>query len=353
MALRAGYKGIKKYVADMLNKMNPGDSFATDAEIAAAANQVRADIAPVLEEAKAPAGGITSGEQFYLNDILYTAMADITSGANIVITGEGKNADVSADVTQQIATKVNINSAPLSNINQIADDIPDVYDYGFVTVDNNVTISITNGKESATSKLVVYRASADVIDWYGKIAEKTFGNGRIILSGGNWIHASFSVLASNDIIGTTEDRVTASRSYVKGEHFPRYGKFCTAITDIASGATLTLNTNYIEGTIADILAVTEGVVTTTNTDVTVDTTVNKVYQQGSFVNVEVKFTLSADISASTVILTLPFVPKQRAHLSLANSDYTITRCVEITTSKNVVSNSLPAGTYTVFGSYFT
>ena len=34
MALRAGYKGIKKYVADMLNKMNPGDSFATDAEIA-------------------------------------------------------------------------------------------------------------------------------------------------------------------------------------------------------------------------------------------------------------------------------------------------------------------------------
>ena len=106
MALKAGYYGIKKFIADKLNRMNPGDSFATDAEIAAAADKVRADIAPVLEEAKAPAGGITAGDQFYLNDILYTATADIAAGADIVTTGEGKNADVSSNVTQQITAAV-------------------------------------------------------------------------------------------------------------------------------------------------------------------------------------------------------------------------------------------------------
>ena len=40
MALKAGYKGIKKYIADKLNLMNPGDSFATKAEIAAAVEEV-------------------------------------------------------------------------------------------------------------------------------------------------------------------------------------------------------------------------------------------------------------------------------------------------------------------------
>lgn len=39
MALKAGYRGIKKYIADKLNRMNPGDSFATDAEIAAAVKE--------------------------------------------------------------------------------------------------------------------------------------------------------------------------------------------------------------------------------------------------------------------------------------------------------------------------
>ena len=53
-------------------------------------------------------------------------------------------------------------------------------------------------------------------------------------------------------IGTNENgRTTASRSYAQGEHFYKDGKFCTAKTAIASGATFTLNTNYEESTIAD------------------------------------------------------------------------------------------------------
>ena len=55
-------------------------------------------------------------------------------------------------------------------------------------------------------------------------------------------------------IGTDESkRTTASKAYAQGEHFYKDGKFCTAKTAIASGATFTLNTNYVEGTVADSL----------------------------------------------------------------------------------------------------
>lgn len=54
-------------------------------------------------------------------------------------------------------------------------------------------------------------------------------------------------------IGTDESgRTTASKAYAIGEHFYKDGKFCTAKTAIASGATFTLNTNYVEGTVASV-----------------------------------------------------------------------------------------------------
>lgn len=56
--------------------------------------------------------------------------------------------------------------------------------------------------------------------------------------------------ADKTIIGTEEKGTTASKAYAVGEHFIKGGKFCTAKTAIASGATLTLNTNYVEGDIA-------------------------------------------------------------------------------------------------------
>lgn len=62
--------------------------------------------------------------------------------------------------------------------------------------------------------------------------------------------------ADTTSIGTNEsDRATASKAYAIGEHFYKDGKFCTAIASIASGATLSLNTNYVEGTIAEAIGV--------------------------------------------------------------------------------------------------
>ena len=57
----------------------------------------------------------------------------------------------------------------------------------------------------------------------------------------------------NSVVGPVESGTTASRAYAVGEHFIRNDKFCTAIASIASGATLTLNTNYVEGTIAGVI----------------------------------------------------------------------------------------------------
>ena len=58
---------------------------------------------------------------------------------------------------------------------------------------------------------------------------------------------------ATSVVGTVENNSTASKAYAVGEHFIRNDKFCTAIAAIASGATLTLNTNYVEGTIAEAI----------------------------------------------------------------------------------------------------
>lgn len=67
-------------------------------------------------------------------------------------------------------------------------------------------------------------------------------------------------------IANSEPNATASQPYAVGEHFYKDGKFCTVIAQIASGATLTKNTNYVEGTIADNLIKQDTFSGTTNDD---------------------------------------------------------------------------------------
>ena len=56
------------------------------------------------------------------------------------------------------------------------------------------------------------------------------------------------------MLGTDESgRTTASQSYASGDYFYKDGYMCKALTSISAGATLTLNTNYSQGTLADIL----------------------------------------------------------------------------------------------------
>lgn len=53
----------------------------------------------------------------------------------------------------------------------------------------------------------------------------------------------------NSVIAPVESGTTASRAYVRGEHFIKDGAFCTVISDISVGVTLTLNSNYEAGQI--------------------------------------------------------------------------------------------------------
>lgn len=73
----------------------------------------------------------------------------------------------------------------------------------------------------------------------------------IPLSIGQMLASQISSIKST--IGPVEDGTDASQAYAVGEHFQRNGKYCTAVAAIAQGATLTLNTNYIEGSISDLL----------------------------------------------------------------------------------------------------
>ena len=59
----------------------------------------------------------------------------------------------------------------------------------------------------------------------------------------------------NSVIGTVEDGAKPSKPYAVGEHFIRNGKFCTCISAVTTSSDWTLNTNYVEGTIADNLAI--------------------------------------------------------------------------------------------------
>ena len=72
--------------------------------------------------------------------------------------------------------------------------------------------------------------------------------------------------AEKTTIGTVESGTTASQPYAVGEHFIRNDAFCTAIAAIASGATLTQGTNYVEGTIAECIA-RQGTYSTTETEI--------------------------------------------------------------------------------------
>lgn len=76
---------------------------------------------------------------------------------------------------------------------------------------------------------------------------------KVLPSVEDYVDAVAEQKADISAIGTNEDKATASQAYTVGQHFYKDGKFCTAIANIASGGTFTLNTNYVEGTIAEAL----------------------------------------------------------------------------------------------------
>ena len=68
------------------------------------------------------------------------------------------------------------------------------------------------------------------------------------------VEKAVSLRVPISMLGADESgRTTASQSYASGDYFYKDGYMCKALTSISAGATLTLNTNYSQGTLADIL----------------------------------------------------------------------------------------------------
>ena len=120
------------------------------------------------------------------------------------------------------------------------------------------------------------------------------------------------VEAVNDALAPPENGSTASQSYAIGEHFMRNGEFCTAIAAITSGASFTLNTNYVVGTIAEALESLNSQLTNHNNTISattytsnVDVSVNKIFRSNDRVHLSFVVMTSGTFPTGTDLFTIP------------------------------------------------
>ena len=170
-----------------------------------------------------------------------------------------------------------------------------------------------------------------------------------------------SCKTDNSVIAPVENGTTASQAYAVGAHFIRNGAFCTVIQSIASGATLTENTNYTSGDVADLFNRNTGTIIPHNIDnVSITLVGSDIKKIGNVVCFSVRFTLSDAVALDAKFLELgypsimsetvkfPFfnTATGRAYSGLLylNSDGTL---------QGYTTDTIPAGTYTVSGTYLT
>ena len=157
------------------------------------------------------------GSIFYLNGVLYRALSDIAVGGTIN-TGAGGNA-TQTTVAQNFKRTVTLTSAQYSQLSA-AEKAADIV---YIVTDEPVpaiSTSIPNmdGVGSAGST--------------GEVADA------------GHVHPSDTSKANETELAYVESGTTASRAYAVDDLFCLGGQLCKAKTDIASGDTFTLNTNY-------------------------------------------------------------------------------------------------------------
>ena len=188
-------------------------------------------------------GGFTTASNSYSTAMGYqTTASGERSVAEGTYTGAtGKNAHAQGSSTSAIAE----NSFTCGEATQAG------YKNQFVVgkLNNNKSTNIFevgNGyAESSGGSYTPHPSNALEVDSLGNVT-----------AGGDITDGQGNVLADKtdtSVVGPVESGTTASQAYAVGEHFIRNDKFCTCISAIASGATLTLNTNYVEGTIAEAI----------------------------------------------------------------------------------------------------
>lgn len=184
-----------------------------------------------------------------------------------------------------------------------------------------------------------------------------------IVYGSEPYHASVDESKANSsALGTVENNDTASKAYAIGEHFSRFGDFCTVTQPIASGGLLTETTNYVVGSIGDELSKnpTSSTITATLSNISISSSYNKVYKVGNVVSFKIRITVNTAITndADKALFSVPYTPvltNQVFQVFSANAPWASAGfSAYLTTSKNmIVKANIPTGSYDIHGIYVT
>ena len=166
-------------------------------------------IAPTETNASSSSAAYAVGDQLILNNVLYTVTTAITIG-DALVSGTGGNIEASDNLTDQLADKV------------------DSSDLGTAAAKDS-----TNAVTQNSTDLVESGAVYSEVNTVKQALTKT----------------TDSIAITNDADTNTQGQVIP-----KGTRFYKNGVLCRALSDIAVGGTLTLNSNYaVTGTITNQL----------------------------------------------------------------------------------------------------
>lgn len=170
--------------------------------------------------------------------------------------------------------------------------------------------------------------------------------------------------ANTSALAPVENGTTASQAYAQGAHFMRNGQFATAKSAIASGATLTENSNYTVGTVGDSLGleVLTLVISDAATEqgITFDSTRKVAIRWGHMVSVGLRFTVANTITLSSQLGICSAFPLYNSTwlppLTIAdrNSPYALkdfSGFVSSSGSFMLPATTIEAGTYDIRGTY--
>lgn len=195
--------------------------------------------------------GSWSGNAYSINGLIFTFNNDLSVSISGTSNASG-NIDISA-TRANVYNGCKLSGCPTGGSNAtyylaFVDSTASVLEYEF---GNGLTINAANGHNS---RVIFHYESAQ------NLSGKTIKPMITLASDPYTEYTPFAKTnfdLTNDMVepttfGIVEKGTTASKKYYANEHFYRDGKFCTALIDISSGATLTKNTNYKEGNVADV-----------------------------------------------------------------------------------------------------
>ena len=360
LALRAGYKGIKKFIADKLNSLGDVDNLATDAEVASA----------VSNRVTYADNGVLGAKN--LNFTLYSPL-NTPRGITWVKNEDGT---ITASGTNDGTGNSNFGGG--------------TYDTFTAPISGNIKYS---GAVDENNTVYLYDRTADIL--YDELTSPSQIGSAVFVKGHNyqlacrnkkdapaiatpitfkpmiWLasdtDANFQSPAQTNreltvgktdttVIGNTEDGATASQAYAVGQGFIRDGQFRVAKGDgVASGGQITDSNSEVKPIADFICPVRKTAIAATGISLVANR--NKIIKIGHVVWLSIRFTITEALEAgSHNLFTLPDKSYEVSNLLMNNASVPYNLELPLAyllAGGNIVyvNRELPAGTYDVFGMY--